>query len=188
MTASVDNIVRIFGDAVTNMPDDSFLSAFEWYYSVNDLCHSVTPDNPRTFAGIIAALSPRLSWEKNIEYAHLVINGANKVPCLTTNANKAIAIRDGADPDDVLGGQKVTSFFDNIVNPLHSDSVTVDTHAAAIAFGDPRYAFKFGARLYREVAEMYREASAIMGYRPLEIQSISWEYWRSMHRWAKKNV
>jgi len=61
----------------------------------------------------------------------------------TGSMAKAVRIHRGEDPDDVLGGHKVRSFFNNISDPDNEegrDSVTMDTHAVSLASGA-----KFGA-------------------------------------------
>ena len=53
---------------------------------------------------------------------------------LKSNVDKALAILNGAAPLDILGGDKVRTFYGNIVNPW-GEGVTIDRHAYDIVTG-----------------------------------------------------
>jgi hypothetical protein len=66
---------------------------------------------------------------------------------LTGNVEKAVDIFNGANPRDVLGGSKVTSFDNNMVNPnpaapIADQDVTIDGWEASIAGGASVYGSK----------------------------------------------
>lgn len=62
------------------------------------------------FAGIVAVLSPRLPWDRNIAYAtHLVRSGW--CPALGRSVGKALRIRAGEPSLSVLSGPKVRAFY-----------------------------------------------------------------------------
>lgn len=139
-------------------------------------------------AGVIAALSPRLAWRKNVEYAELAYmvyrqamdhplmprTGevpeaffAGSIPTLNANARKAFRILSGQDPEDVLGGPKVRAFYFTIVNPSDPRAVVVDRHAIDITFGqvlnDQARGLALGRKgAYDTVAELYRRAARII--------------------------
>src|SRR4051794_34841486 len=74
----------------------------------------------RSVAGVIAALSPRTSWELNVRWARELARAyaaGETCPRIGTTANrrKAWEIAAGADPLEVLSGPKVRAFFGNIV-------------------------------------------------------------------------
>jgi hypothetical protein len=142
----------------------------------------------RRAAGVIAALSPRLAWRKNVEYANLAYMTYNQmrreaplsgltdevrasifagiIPTLNANARKAFRILEGESPEDVLRGPKVTAFYWTIVDPTDPRAVVVDRHAVDIAYGrtmsdDERNKALSGKR-YGEVATLYRRAAAII--------------------------
>ena len=137
----------------------------------------------RQAAAIVAALSPRLGWGDNQRYAdHLARYGGCMGP-LGANVRKAAAIRNGADPRTVFGfdnarnvrkgqGSKVRSFYLNVLDPKHSQDVTVDGHAAAIAGADPKVLARVGG--YESIAEAYRTVAAEVGLAPHEVQAITW--------------
>lgn len=140
-------------------------------------------------AGVIAALSPRLAWRKNVEYAELAymtygqMQGekslrnltedtrqavfAGVIPTLNANARKAYRILNGESPEDVLGGPKVRAFYFTIVNPADPRGVVVDRHAIDITFGqvlnDQARGLALGRKgAYDKVAELYRRAARII--------------------------
>lgn len=197
------NITRIFRLA----SEDDRAAGHGWYLRARVLAvrlaqeNSHLPANPITFegqqirkaeihraAGVIAALSPRLAWRKNVEYAELAhsLNAQMRsdgewakdltgefrrnyfvgcIPTLNANAAKAYRILNGELPEDVLGGDKVRAFYFTIVNPSDPRSVVVDRHAVDIAFGevltdDTRPIMKGAAYAY--VADLYQKAARII--------------------------
>jgi hypothetical protein len=174
-----------------------------WYSRARDLAESLAStastsvgpltdeDEVRKAAGVIAALSPRLAWRKNVEYAQLayiVREGiereshrglrlvsddtkaaifAGMIPTLNANARKAYRILSGEDPEDVLRGPKVTAFYHTIVNPTDPRAVVVDRHAIAIAYNRPLSDDETSKALgsqkrYSAVAALYVRAAAII--------------------------
>lgn len=170
-----------------------------WYARARDLAESLafTYDDGsdwetrvRKAAGVIAALSPRLAWRKNVEYARLAYmvhadivarknpllpqRGevteaffAGMIPTLNANARKAFRILDGGDPDEVLGGPKVRAFYFTITNPTDPRAVVVDRHAIDIAFGEVLNDQSRGVALgrkgaYDAVSALYRKAAVII--------------------------
>ena len=141
-------------------------------------------------AGVIAALSPRLAWRKNVEYAELAymvytdLQNSNSqimpkrgeiaeayfagmIPTLNANARKAFRILDGESPEDVLGGPKVRAFYFTIVNPDDPRAVVVDRHAIDITFNEVLNNQARGLALgrkgaYDTVAALYRRAARII--------------------------
>lgn len=179
------NIVSVF-DCAT---DEEIASGMNWYSRANDLAFDLDPKRIAHAAGVIAALSPMMRWEKNMELATLVYSGADYIPCLPANAAKAKAIYNGGEPLDILGGQKVRTFFTNIMHP-DSDNpahVTIDKHAIDIARGfiSPYVdSYKgIGKAVYAELSEAYVIAAAEVGVRPLQVQAITWVAHKRM-KWA----
>lgn len=178
-----------------------------WYGRARDLAERLDPENVERAAGVIAALSPRLSWRKNVEYAELAyylhatnpfddpdsdvaINWfAGSVPTLNANAKKAARILNGHHPENILGGPKVTAFYWTIVNPDDPRSVVVDRHAISILFNRPLSDDEVGQALrkkgaYELAADLYRRAAAIISrelgeiWTPAQVQAATWTYWR----------
>lgn len=192
---STRNITRVFRLAT----DGDRAAGHGWYARARDLAEKLAFENDdsegwedrvRKAAGVIAALSPRLSWRKNVEYAQLAYMIYNQVkaatpatvfadggtaeayfagmiPTLNANARKAFRILNGGDPEDVLGGPKVRAFYFTIVNPTDPRAVVVDRHAASIAVNVPLSDAEIGKVLGRKAAydglsELYRRAARII--------------------------
>lgn len=193
------NITRTFRLAT----DGDRAAGYAWYGRARDLAEELaatemgnpdvmpTPEEyerqVRKAAAVIAVLSPRLAWRKNVEYAklaYMVYNDlpwlggapdvdpgvdeayfAGMIPTLNANARKAYRILNGEAPEDVVRGDKVTAFYWTIVDPTDVRSVVVDRHAVDIAFGevltdDTRPTMKGAAYVY--VATLYQRAAEII--------------------------
>lgn len=129
----------------------------------------------RQAAGVTAALSPRTPWNRNLDIAEQVLSaaadGASKAPSVGTKANvrKAWAIANGADPDAVLGGPKVTAFYANLSgDPTRP---TVDVWAARAAGADPE---RLTDKRRRELRAAYIAAAAARGVAVRDLQAAVW--------------
>ncbi len=124
--------------------------------------------------------------------------------CGVQHLGRAVRIAKGEQPDDVLNGHKVRSFYNNINgtrSPDAPDDVTVDSHAFSVAMGrkygsgSDEYGFfagssKFGgmtavsaatpgvAGLYAPFADAYRRVGAEYGLTARQVQAITWVQWR----------
>jgi 2'-5' RNA ligase len=125
----------------------------------------------------------------------------------TGSIAKAVRIHRGEDPDDVLQGHKVRSFFNNMAdhtNKQKRDDVTIDTHAVSLAAGakfgasapELKKMFANGANknqnvtgTYGYVADAYRQAhkelqdSGEMSKTsaPHHLQATTWLHWRDIN-------
>lgn len=109
------------------------------------------------------------------------------VGAIRESATKAIQCARGENPDDVLGGSKVRSFYNNIAHPGETDNVTVDGHQARAMLGSNYVSDKVTndtigtiAR-YDYMAQAVREVAAERGLRPDQVQAITWGQWREEH-------
>jgi hypothetical protein len=143
-----------------------------------------TPNAIRRAAGVIAALSPQVSWTRNAVMAR-EIYATGTTRGLRSNVEKARKIYSGADPDDVLGGNKVRAFFANIADPESSPAVTVDRHAYDVARGrrgtDADRADLALPRVYGAFVAAYERAAFASGLTPLQVQAATWVAWRRIH-------
>lgn len=194
---STRNITAIFRAAT----DADRTESRQWYRQARALAEELAAKYPRDVdaaAAVIAVLSPRLSWPKNVELAWRVFDlyfaGVSKGeiladwPGIKVNANKALRILAGETPDDVVGGPKVRSFWFTIVDPTDPRTVVIDRHAFDVAANRPltdevrgRLLGRRGA--YDSVAELYRRAAKILSAEfgtitPAEVQAVTWTYWR----------
>lgn len=183
----VDNISAILDRAT----DKEWSAGLFWYHEANALSWELDHVRNERAAGVIAALSPRLRWDKNVAYARIAYNlkgysiddVENYIPTLKNSRRKALAMVNGALPRDVLGkGLKTNAFFDNIFRPWDSKRVTVDKHAFDIAMGNRTgYSTVITDKAYRLIEPAYVEAAYAYSIAPLQAQAISWVTWRNMH-------
>ena len=159
-----------------------------WYANAMALARSLDPVNPVQAAGVIAVLSPMTSWPINVRLATAVYNG--EIPkCLNKNRDKALAIYNGADANDIVSGPKVRSFFANIVGLDNDEAVTIDRHAIDICAGKvqndaDRSAMVAGKGKYNGLVAEYTKAAKILSKEngiaitASQLQAVTWVYWR----------
>ena len=185
MLNMADNILRAYVLA----SDDDIRDGIAWYGDALALAQELDPTNVRRAVGIIAVLSPMTSWPLNVRRAREVY-ATGTTSGLTNSVRKAERIFNGENPDDVVSGEKVTSFFHNI---LGDDArVTVDRHAIDCAYGKvqtdsersqavkstkARDGYGIIRDAYKHVAEIIsaETGKVITG---AQMQAIVWVYWR----------
>lgn len=108
--------------------------ATNWYACARDALQSWADDygfTLETVAGVVAALSPQLSWKYNLALAERVLLGKHSTGgAFQANIDKALVIACGCDPLEVLRGLKVRDFYRSLVNPDHG-SPCIDRHILA---------------------------------------------------------
>lgn len=193
MNPSVDNILAVYNSATA----DELRAGMTWYNEAHNWC--VKQANGREHlirrnAGIVAALSPLTGWARNKRAAMSLISARGRVKVvkgkpngigLGNNVLKAIAIYNGAHPLDVLGGDKVRSFYSTILDPRGDFDPVIDRHAFDIAVGevtdDKARSALSRKGVYAEFASAYREAADIVGIGAAQMQAITWVSWRNRH-------
>jgi hypothetical protein len=179
----VENIIQKYHSA-----SPEFLKGGnEWYERAHDVAKGIGGGDVQRGAGIVAALSPQMSWERNINMAHELVRHGT-ASHTEDNLKKALKIHEGADPREVLGGHKVRSFYENIVDPSNPNPVTIDRHAHDIAVGDPFKGSGGGTRntapvdlglssmgRYKHFEHAYRHAAGELGVElPHKVQAVTW--------------
>ena len=170
-----------------------------WYLAAESICHTLSDEyNVPVFvaAGVVAALSPRNRWERNVQDAESLIAAylaggvdqaaATKVCTFGKNKQKAIAILSLSCPSDtdveaILSGPKMIEFYHCI---LGLDDVCIDGHAYCIwAGGRTSLADvpSIGVKLRREIKADYRRTAADLGLTPSALQAVTWVAWRRIH-------
>lgn len=178
----------------------------DWYLSthrlVTDLA-TVADVSIAEVAAIMAVLSPRSAWNTNVtntaatlvEAGHLSADQAVDIlrahgysprdgvwrmdgpRGLGRSVAKARAIATTRTIVGNVTGQKVLSFYNNIANPKHSDAVTIDAWAAAVAIGRRLTTAEMGsmtAKQYTRVADAYRIVAAELRMRAHVLQAACW--------------
>lgn len=184
----VANIIEVYNYVTLNSSSVETVNASNWYPIAHSWCADVAHAYGLTVeqvAGITAALSPQISWNKNKLQTTLLIekmsSGLPTVGLMAYRANvaKAERIYNGESVLDVLGGKKVRSFYRNLM--LDNSSVTVDRHALHIALYGTGNDEKSGSiaptdNLYDVAEKAYINAAHILGILPYSLQSITWTY------------
>lgn len=175
---TADNILSVY--ALASVAD--LAEGMAWYRTANALARRLNPSDPRQAAGVLAAMSPITGWEQNMMLAIRAYEDGFASGTLFRNAAKANEILAGAEPLDVLGGNKVRNFFMAIADPDTGKGVCIDRHAFDIAVGrvtnDITRRMLDRKGVYENFADAYREAANIAGISPCQMQSVTWITWR----------
>ena len=151
-----------------------------------------------TIVAVIAALSPRNRWERNMQDAESMVKVSAaggtyddlmslKVCTFTTGKAKAAKILSDniSNRDELLAtlkGPKLCEFFNCILGD--SGDVCIDGHAYSIWIGD-RITLanvpSIGVKLRRNIKADYQEAARILGVQPHVVQAITWVCWKRLH-------
>jgi hypothetical protein len=194
MTKYVRNILKVYRQATAA----DILSGIEWYDRAKREANAISQDlglPVSTIVGVMAALSPNNRWERNkvdaFNMCSAYVNGLTvddfRVSTYSAMKRKAWSILEDhlTDDDDILdrlNGQKIRSFYSNIMG---LDEVTVDGHALNIAravrAGLTSNETNIGRGLYRELQAAYVRAAARAGVKPHEMQAITWTVWKRVH-------
>lgn len=170
----VARILRAF-DAAT--PSDVEAGA-RWYDEAGDLAIELAAQHGLTVektASVIAALSPRTTWTRNVAGAVALIADNVVIPGLI-GANVDRARQTLVDGYAGLGnGPKTNAFARNIAGDR--EVVTVDVWAARVADLDENLLSRKGA--YAAVAHAYVVAARRRGVDPATMQATTWIVARS---------
>ena len=182
-TKVVNNILRIY---------DQSTITHNWYVEANTLARELAmkylPEDMRgheKVSGIIASLSPLKSWDENkkITIIFLQSGRAKHTKVMQDKANSILQSNGEVDViAEILNGDKITSFFLNIIQPYTSQAVTVDRHAVSIAVGESLTGDKLGmtTNQYRFFETCYRVAANKRNELPSQMQAITWVKWREL--------
>jgi len=176
---------------------EDYLSAAGWYLTAHNQCREIADYfNTRIdiVCAVVACLSPMVRWQLS-SGAYPNLNGAvalfhaqsddvfTRVNGFNTNKSKALRIILEGDTS-ILSGTKVRAFFDNLLNPLSSNEVTIDSWMFRLVLNDFSTATKdswvknrttstrIAKRVVADLAKKY-------GYSPLDMQAILWEIARN---------
>ena len=151
--------------------------------------------------GVIAALSPRNKWERNIQDAESILkawtHGLEEdvlaVKCATFNNNKRkaldVLLGNHESIHHALNGLKMIEFFNCIAQP-DVDDVCIDGHAYSIWMG-VRLPLKdvpaISPKLRGQIKSDYQDAKAFINaelgekYLTSQIQAITWVTYKRIH-------
>ena len=176
---SYQNIVQAYNKASA----ESFFEGREWYTYANSIAEQVSTllgtEDIRVGAGILSALSPQIAWGENVAEALKFTSLGYSTMQTQANNAKAQKIQEGQDPETVLGGAKVTSFYHAILEPTGQYKPVVDRHAIAVYYGKPVSRRDLGRamsnpRVIRRIQSAYVRASRIVRQHYNVVQATTW--------------
>ena len=192
---SIENILATYKMATPEEKRDGIV----WYADALRDCTRIALDTCvplHIVVGVVASLSPNNKWERNIInakdliHAHVNGDGMDSVNVSTYHKMKskawsileAMPNHDGV--IDILNGQKIVSFYRNIMG---DDTCTIDGHARNIAYAE-RVGLtddktNIGVKEYRTLQAEYVQAAKrtrVNGraLKAFELQAITWVTWR----------
>lgn len=185
------NITRLFRQATAEQIE----AGAEWYADAHGIATALATQHGTTVevvSGILAALSPMMSWGANVNIAERFLReGGLHTGALYSNLAKARRILAGEAPLDVLGGDKVRNFYLSILTQ-GAEGICIDRHAYSLAvntrFAEGDIPGLKGKR-YAAVADCYKRAARILSaeygetFTPAQVQSVTWVIWR-LKFWA----
>ena len=165
-------ILRTFDRATSSDVE----SGSRWYDEAGDLAANMAGAHHTTVehtASVLAALSPRTTWSRNVLGAAALLNfgadAARQVGCIGANVDRAVrCITDGY--AGLGNGPKTHAFARNIAGDR--EAVTVDVWAMHVADLDETLLSRKGA--YDIVANCYRAAARRRGVDPATMQATTW--------------
>lgn len=168
----VRRIVRTFDRATAADVE----SGARWYDEAGTLAASLMSDDTtlEQAAAVIAALSPRTTWSRNVAGATLLLLHNEVMPGLI-GRNVETATAAWHLGLEALKGPKTNAFARNIMGDR--EAVTVDVWAMRVADLDERLLGRKGA--YDIVADAYRAAARRRGVDPATMQATTWVVARS---------
>jgi len=194
-TKNVNNIKAVYLLATAQEKIDGA----NWYKSAHKIALNLADDyglTLQTVAGVMASLSPRNKWSRNVIDAENLIEtfvrdpkSAVNIKVCTFNKNKEKALNIlKTDQDfytdsirDILKGKKMIEFFNCI---LGVEDVCIDGHAYCI-FNGSRTSLKdvpsIGVKMRKEIKSDFKKAAAKFKISPAEMQAITWVAWRRIH-------
>jgi hypothetical protein len=171
-----------------------------WYAFANTFAESLADQynvSRLKVYGVIASLSPRNRWERNMIDAESMVKVysaggtyedliALKVCTFSANKIKAariLTLKCASDTEvkAILSGPKMIEFY-HCIQEL--DDLCIDGHAYSIWLGD-RVTLanvpSIGKKLRQTIKADYHEAAKILGLNPYIVQAITWVTWKRIH-------
>jgi hypothetical protein len=193
---SAVNIVKSFDEST---PAERH-QGMRWYEDGHRLAWALGGGDAAKGAGMLSALSPQTGWPVNMFNAARILAEGDvpEGPFMATGdmRKNALAILNGAHPNDVLKSPKTNAF--GLLLSLGADHpddehgrVVVDRHAMSVAAGRRLMKEDVNGKgenrspigdeyFYEHVADMYREAARVISERegqeiaPHQLQAITW--------------
>lgn len=176
-TRAVERILAAFDQAT---PEQIEAGVF-WYSEAMSIVMDLSEKSGKSqalCATVIAHLSPRTTWGRNVAGAYGLLLHGTAMHCMAANvrnARRAIeADKDLINPERTLRGPKVTAFARNILGDR--DAVTIDVWAMAVIMNTKNYNQGILSRVgvYDAAAHCYTLAAAQRNVDPATVQAVCW--------------
>lgn len=149
----------------------------EWYRRArgNAIKYSKKYNLPLSqVCGIIAALSPRLQWKINLRRTRECLEDKPRLGVFAKNWDKALKIKAGKDPYEVLSGPKTRAFYDALMGD--PTAIVLDTWMLkAIKWGNR----KMKDHHYHQIAIALWTCAKRVGIKSAVLQATIWEKLRN---------
>lgn len=185
----VQNIAHVYSLAT----DSERLDGAAWYPNAHSIVVEWADFYGRSIANvacIVAALSPQVEWSRNLIIAEDILRGWQPSigGSILRFVRTAERIRDERATDTehyFAQGCKVRSFAANLAG--NWQIVTVDTHGAQIAAGDPAANLRVDTwKRYEPVARAYVDAATRIRIEPATLQATVWLAWKRLYPASRK--
>jgi hypothetical protein len=172
-----------------------------WYARAHSLAVELDPQNVTRGAAVLAILSPRRSWPQNVALARSAYETDARMreaevtpegmafawstfPTTGDQRGKLARLFAGEDPDAVVGGPKVRSFWQTISDPSKGGDAVIDRHAMAVAQGRVMNEdeLKINKAEYAAYVEAYAIAATVLSVAPAIVQAVTWIRWRHINK------
>jgi hypothetical protein len=168
-----DRIVKVWQEAT---PADVEAGA-RWYPMASafiDILAARTGLSREHVAAVVAHLSPRTSWKRNLEGATALLTTGEAPGCIGANIDRARNALASSAPLKTFNGPKTRAFVHNLLGD--EECVTVDVWAVRIALGDRGDAEQLLARvgIYAALEYAYQLAARRVGVSPTTVQATTW--------------
>ena len=206
---TVDDLAANILDVWSQQTELDRAAGAGWYLAAHaiarDIGQVVAPNRPRDVqevigAAMIAVLSPRMGWGRNVAIAETVARHPDASGATRVNLGKAYLVKQAGQDTSLtditclavvnatVSGQKVRSFFEAIAWADHADrpgQAVIDVHALSIAIGlrasDRHYGNLSVRDRYGKVSAAYKFAAASAGVSLDVMQATTWVTWRRLH-------
>lgn len=183
-TVLKNNIVRMYDISSEEDRHDWYSFAHGYAKGLSSAHYGITLNQA---IGVIAALSPRMRWDKNKEAAFKLISSGD-CKAMGVFKKKGLDILALDEPSDeavlgILNGMKIQNFYLAIKYPEDTSNIVVDRHALSVALGywiDEKTHGQLTPIKYQFVAEAYSLAAHQVGISPVLMQSTTWMAFRKI--------
>lgn len=175
----INNVKREYNNTLSIYKND-------WYLEANYFARYLSKKSGYSLqicCGVISALSPLKSWLQNKSLAIDFLILKKYYGHTELFNKKAYDIIYGANIEKTLNGQKIISFYNNILNPSNLSYITIDRHAVNIALNEKKYSGSINYEFFKTV---YIKAANELNINVLLLQSATWQSWRSKNQYKKK--